>query len=158
MKTRRHWQRQLLQVLLLSVQLFSSPGSATSVKTLGWSPAYLIRTGGFVPKLKALVSATSVLMQASHLHQWLCMRAQSLSCLWLFVTPWTVACQAPLSVEFSRQEYWRGLPFPILGDLSCPGIKLASPVSPALASGFFTIEPPRKPHQWLHIVFNVLPL
>ena len=44
-------------------------------------------------------------------------------------TPWTVACQAPLSVGFSRQEYWRGLPFPSPGDLSDPGIE---PRSPAL--------------------------
>ena len=46
-----------------------------------------------------------------------------------FVIPWTVACQAPLSMEFSRQEYWGGLPFPSLRDLSDPGIK---PTSPAL--------------------------
>ena len=45
-------------------------------------------------------------------------------------TTWTVACQAPLSVGFSRQEYWSGLPFPPLGDLPDPGIE---PTSPALA-------------------------
>ena len=56
----------------------------------------------------------------------------------LFRTPWTVACQAPLSMQFSRQEYWSGLPFPSPGDLPDPGIKLASLVSPALADGFFT--------------------
>ena len=50
-------------------------------------------------------------------------------------TPWTVALQAPLSVGFSRQEYWSGFPFPLLGDLPSPGIELASP---ALAGGFFT--------------------
>ena len=83
---------------------------------------------------------------------------QSLSRVWIFATPWSAACQAPLSVGFSRLEYWRELLFPTLGDLPCPGIKPASPVSPALASGFFTTEPPRKPHQWLHIVFNALPL
>ena len=43
------------------------------------------------------------------------------SCVWLFVTPWTVACQAPLSVGFSRQEYWSGLPCSPPGDLSDPG-------------------------------------
>ena len=52
---------------------------------------------------------------------------------WLFATPWTVAHQAPLSMEFSRQEYWSGLPFPSPGDLPDLGIKLMSPVSPALA-------------------------
>ena len=56
----------------------------------------------------------------------------------LFVTPWTVACQAPLSMRFSRQECWSGLPFPSPGDLSDPGIKPASRMSPALAGGFFT--------------------
>ena len=48
-------------------------------------------------------------------------------------TPWTVACQAPLSIEFSRQEYWSGLPFSSPGNLPNPGIE---PVSPVLASGF----------------------
>ena len=46
----------------------------------------------------------------------------------LFETPWTVACQAPLSVGFSRQEYWSGLPFPSPGDLPNPGIEPGSPV------------------------------
>ena len=50
----------------------------------------------------------------------------------LFETPWTVAHQAPLSMGFSRQEYWSGLPFPSPGDLPNPGIKPASPMSPAL--------------------------
>ena len=45
-----------------------------------------------------------------------------------FVTPWTVARQAPLSMGFSRQEYWSGFPFPLPGDLPDPGIKPASPV------------------------------
>ena len=45
----------------------------------------------------------------------------------LFAPPWTVACQAPLSMEFSRQAYWSGLTFPSPGDLSNPGIKLESP-------------------------------
>ena len=65
-----------------------------------------------------------------------------LSCVQLFVTPWTVACQAPLSMEFSRQEYWSGLPCPPPEDLSDPGIEPMSLMSPALAGGFFTIEPP----------------
>ena len=58
------------------------------------------------------------------------------------VTLWTVvACQAPLSTGFPRQEYWSGLPFPPPGDLSDPGIKPWSLASPALAGGFFTTEP-----------------
>ena len=60
-----------------------------------------------------------------------------------FVTPWTVACQTTLSMEFSRKEYWSGLPFPPPWNLPDPGIKLASP---ALAGGFFTLsQPPGKP-------------
>ena len=68
--------------------------------------------------------------------------AQFLSCVQLFETPWTVAHQAPLSMEFSRQEYWSGLPFPPPGDLPNSEIEL---VSPALAGGFFTTEPAGKP-------------
>ena len=52
--------------------------------------------------------------------------------------PYVVAHQVPLSMEFSRQEYWRGLLFPTPGDLPDPGIKPVSPVSPALPGGFFT--------------------
>ena len=62
-------------------------------------------------------------------------RAKSLQA---FQTPWTVALQAPLSMGFSRQEYWSGLPCPPPGDLPDPGIKPAVLKSPALAGGFFT--------------------
>ena len=69
--------------------------------------------------------------------------AQSLSRIQLFATPWIVAHQAPLPMEFSRQEYWsRGLPFPTPGDLPDPGIK---PASPALTDRFFTTAPAGKP-------------
>ena len=57
---------------------------------------------------------------------------------WLFATLWTVACQAPLSKGFSRQEYWSGLPCPPPRDLSDPGIESASLVPPALTGMFFT--------------------
>ena len=70
------------------------------------------------------------------------MHACVLSRVWLFVTLWTVAHQAPLSMGFSRQEYWSGLPFPFPGDLPHSGIEVASPATPALAGGFFTTEPP----------------
>ena len=59
--------------------------------------------------------------------------------------PWTVAQQAPLSMEFFRQEYWSRWPFPTPGYFPDPGIKPVSLVSTALADGFFTTEPPRKP-------------
>ena len=56
--------------------------------------------------------------------------------VWLSADPWTIAHQAPLSVGFSRQEYWSGWPCPPPGDLPNPGIELASLKSPALAGGF----------------------
>ena len=58
------------------------------------------------------------------------------------VTPWTVACQAPLSMRFPRQEYWSGLPFSPPGDLLNPGIEPGPRVSPMLAGRFFTTESP----------------
>ena len=62
--------------------------------------------------------------------------------VWLFATPWTEARQAPLSSEFSRQEYRSGLPFPSPGDLLDAGVK---PPSPALVGRFLTLSPPEKP-------------
>ena len=67
----------------------------------------------------------------------------------LFVTPWTVARQTPLSMGFSRQEYWNGLPFPSPGDLPNPGIE---PGSPALQADALSSEPPGKPQQETSIV------
>ena len=64
---------------------------------------------------------------------------KSLSCVRLFATPWTVAYKAPLSMEFSRQEYWSGLPFPSPGDLPSPGIE---PGSPTLQPDALPSEPP----------------
>ena len=61
-----------------------------------------------------------------------------------FVTPWAIARQAPLSMGFSRQEYWSGLPFPSPENLLDLGIE---PASPASVGGFFPTEPLRKPKQ-----------
>ena len=61
-----------------------------------------------------------------------------------FSTPWTVAHQALLSMEFSRQEYWSRLPFPPPEDLPNPGIELASLAFPVLTGGFFITSPTRK--------------
>ena len=60
------------------------------------------------------------------------------SCVWLFVILWTRACQAPLFMGFSKEEYWSGLPFPSPGDLPNPGIEPTSLTSPAMAGEFFT--------------------
>ena len=68
-------------------------------------------------------------------------KVKSLSHVRLFATPWTVARQAPLSMGFSRQEYWSGLPFPSPGNLPDPGIE---PRSPALQADALTSEPPGK--------------
>ena len=58
----------------------------------------------------------------------------------LLATVWTIAHKAPLSLGFSRQGYWSGLPFPSPGDLPNPGIKPVSLMPPALAGGFFTMS------------------
>ena len=68
-----------------------------------------------------------------------------LSHIQLFATPWTVTLQAPLSMEFSRQEYWSGVPFPPPGDLPNTGIEPESPIAPELAGRFLMPEPPGKP-------------
>ena len=71
---------------------------------------------------------------------------QLLSHVWCFVTPWTVAYQAPLSMGFSRQEYWCGLPFPSPGNIPDPGIE---PWSPALQADALLSEPPGCPYKRL---------
>ena len=67
----------------------------------------------------------------------------------LFVTPWTVAYKAPLSMEFSRQEYWNGLPFPSPGDLPDSGIE---PKYPALQADALLSEPPGKSMYTMEII------
>ena len=77
---------------------------------------------------------------------------------WLFVTPWTLASQAPLSKEFSRQEYWSwvGLPFPTPGHLPDPGIEPESLASPALTGRFSATAPPGKPIFISHVNFSMV--
>ena len=70
------------------------------------------------------------------------MKVKLLSHVRLFATPWTIAYHASPSMEFSRQEYWSGLPFPSPGDLPDPGIE---PRSPALQADALPSEPPGKP-------------
>ena len=70
------------------------------------------------------------------------------SCLTL-ATPWTVACQVPLSLGFSRQEYWSGLPFPSPGDLPNPGVK---PKSPSLQADSLGTELPGKSYIFVYIL------
>ena len=76
---------------------------------------------------------------------------KSLSHVQFFETPWTVAYQAPQSMEFSRQEYWSGLPLPSPGDLPNPGIK---PRSPTLQADALPLEPRGKPGNSYIVVFS----
>ena len=78
---------------------------------------------------------------------------QSFSPVQLFVTPWTVTHKAPLSMEFSRQGYWSGLPFPSPGDLPNPGIKLRYPAPKA---GYLPSEPPGKPKTCTDTTFKII--
>ena len=90
---------------------------------------------------------TQVAEQTFQSFQVVCMCPCELSCV--FATPWTIAHHAPLSMEFSRQDYWSGLPFPSPGDLPNPGIE---PRSPALQADALTSEPPGKP------ILKIVPL
>ena len=74
------------------------------------------------------------------------------SLVWLSVTLWTVAHQAPLSMGFSRQEYWSGLPYPPPGDLPNPRIKLMALTLPALAGGFFTTTATWEAPNFWHLI------
>ena len=99
---------------------------------------------GYGPSCHKELGMTEASEQAHTQANIACEHDQLLSFIWLFVTSWTVAYQAPLSMGFSRQEYWRGLPCPPPGDLPDPRIKPVSLAFPALAGRFFTTEPPAK--------------
>ena len=92
-----------------------------------------------------LMALTYVWGYGGHNHSFIpWSKVKSLSRVWLFVTPWTVAYKPPLSMEFPRQEYWSGLSFPSPGDLPGPGIE---PRSPTLQADTLPSEPPVKPIQ-----------
>ena len=80
--------------------------------------------------------------------------SESLSHVWLFAAPWTKAYQASLPMEFPRQEYWSGLPFPSFRNLFHPRIE---PLSPTLAGGFFTAEPPEDSECWTNFKSPLTP-
>ena len=119
-----------------------------------WLPRGLFRGDGSRPiqttqEVKTNFSTSFKLTQGEHsphllrtVLPYVCVCILSHSLVSDSETPWTVACQAPLSMGFSRQEYWSGLPFPSPRDHPNPGYE---PMSPALAGGFFTTEPPGKP-------------
>ena len=90
-------------------------------ETTANQPAWCLAQAETNQSLQISASQTYLpLKQSCRKWKWNCL---SLSCVWLFVTPWTVACHAPLSMGFSRQEYWSGLPCPSPGDLPDPEIK-----------------------------------
>ena len=89
---------------------------------------------------------------------YVCVHTKLLCHVRLFATAWTVSCQALLSMEFPRQEYWTELPFSNSGDLPNPGIEPASLMSPALEGGIFTTGPPGKSYIYvcICIFFQIL--
>ena len=97
---------------------------------VGWGCVYMWMCMGIVSTCMCIYACVHV-----SVYERVCV--SMLSHVRLFTTPQTVAHQAPLSVGFSRQEYWSGLPCPPPGDLPDPGIKTLSLASPALAGGFF---------------------
>ena len=97
---------------------------------------YCIFLGCFISNRSSVTLSNRVIFLTAHV----CVLS-SFSHVWLFATPWTIAHQAPLSLGFSRQEYWNGLPCPPPGDLPDPGME------PALVGRFFTTSPPGKA-QW----------
>ena len=102
-------------------------------------------------KASILQYSAFFVVQLSHLY----MRAMHVcclfSCVWLFVTLWAVARQAPLSMGFSKEEYWHGLSCPFPGDLPNPRIEPTSLVSPASAGGFFTTSVTGEAHPYVTI-------
>ena len=84
-----------------------------------------------------------------------CESVSRFSYVWLFEIPWTVACQAPLSMGFSRQEYWSGLPCPSSGDLPDPGVE---PRSPALQQILYHLNHQGSPYTHILCLCNYLPM
>ena len=97
----------------------------------------VLYTSGLLPDLFLIVAHTGNTKYGAHRNIQVRLLSR-LSCVHLFVAPWTVACQAPLSTGLSRQEYWGGLPLPSPGDLPDPGTEPMSLMSPALAGRFFS--------------------
>ena len=92
----------------------------------------VLRGSGFSRETESIGDHLSVCLSPCLLISTLCVCTQLLSHVWLFETLWSVTHPTPLSMGFSRQEYWTGLPCPPPGDLPDPGIEPASPESPAL--------------------------
>ena len=122
----------LLSSIFPSIRVFSRESVFHMRRPKHWSFRFSITPSNEYPGLISL--GLTGLISLSEV--------KPLSRAWLFATPWTVAYKAPLSMEFSRQEYWSGLPFPSPGDLSDLGIE---PRSPALWADALPSEPTGKP-------------
>ena len=127
------------RLLSLTHRLWESHGEATWVLRFAWKtgmpgyPNFLFPTQRLARRTQYPDTLCNYLYLSRVVtaRKWIgvCMHIPSLSSVWLFATPWTVAPQTPLSMEFPRQEYWSGLPFPTLGDPPDSGIDPASLVS-----------------------------
>ena len=125
--------------------------AATNICTWGFVWSAVLPFLWWVPRTRWLGQGVGVCWtswETAKLSPKVAAAVQSLSGVWSFATPWTVAHQAPLSRGFLRQEYWSGLLFPSPGDLPYPGIELSFP---ALAERFFTAESPGKLHHFISL-------
>ena len=116
---RETWESQLSSVVM-SKELKRVVGGA---EWLGVEGVYWVRGSPCAPGTAQVSALSSISLAASP--AWKCV--SRFSHVRLLATPWAIACQAPLFLGFSRQEYWSGLPFPSPGDLPDPGLKLGSP-------------------------------
>ena len=128
---------QALWFYTVVLKLFRSQGIFKYLKSLKTSQSFCLCQlyRSVFPILE--IKTKNILKASIHKHTLWCSDAQSCP-VQLFATLWTVAHQAPLSMEFSRQEYWSGLPFPPPGDLPNPRIEPMFLMSPALAGRLFT--------------------
>ena len=155
---RRKWNRFMVDIWLLFSHIWLFCNSVdcsppdTSIHGISWARtlewvAISFSRGSSWPRDRNCISfigrgivycwATREALNIWWVSEWV----KSLSHVWLFVTPWTVAYQAPPSMRFTRQECWSGLPFPSPGDLPDPGIE---PRSPSLQADALPSEPPGK--------------
>ena len=125
--------QESLECLFITVQ----SNKKTCAPLQGSSSWLKLEEGGITPVIMMPCLLISLIHWISERR-----RVKRLSRVRLFATPWTVACQAPPSMGFSRQEYWSGLSFPSPGDLSNPGIE---PRSPTLQADALPSEPPGWP-------------
>ena len=143
-----HLSRDFLGSLISDVQL--------KFRNLGY---YVLRTGSCLNFIFRRICLTPFWQGNSPLHYrqvkggvgftaplcvCVCVCTRSLSHVWLFATSGTVAHKVPLSTEFSKQEYWKGLPFPTPGDLPDPGIEPGSLASPNWQADSLPLAPPAK--------------